>query len=136
MPARVKSRAPEFTLDGVVGKEFKTVKLTDYKGKWVVLFFYPLDFTFVCPPEILEFSRRGRGFPRGGHPVDARPGSGHRPKRGGGAPRPAESEDGGVVPRGMAAGEGVHPRLRGVPAAPPPSGGRRAGSSPGARRPP
>jgi peroxiredoxin 2/4 len=62
MPAMVKSRAPEFTLDGVVGKDFKTVKLADYKGKWVVLFFYPLDFTFVCPTEILEFSRRERDF--------------------------------------------------------------------------
>src|SRR3989304_1284375 len=76
MPAMVKSRAPEFTLDGVVGKEFKTVKLTDYKGKWVVLFFYPLDFTFVCPTEILEFSRRERDFLREewqilGVPVDS-----------------------------------------------------------------
>lgn len=57
MPAMVKSRAPEFTLDGVVGKEFKTVKLSDYKGKWVVLFFYPLDFTFVCPTELLALSQ-------------------------------------------------------------------------------
>jgi alkyl hydroperoxide reductase subunit AhpC len=47
MPAMVKSPAPGFALDGVVGKEFKKVKLSDYKGKWVVLFFYPLDFTLV-----------------------------------------------------------------------------------------
>lgn len=47
MAVMVKSRAPEFTLDGVAGKDFRSVSLSDYKGKWVVLFFYPLDFTFV-----------------------------------------------------------------------------------------
>ncbi|GAB4235213.1 MAG: hypothetical protein OHK0028_11690 [Deltaproteobacteria bacterium] len=47
MAVQVKSPAPQFELEGVVGKEFKKVKLSDYKGKWVVLFFYPLDFTFV-----------------------------------------------------------------------------------------
>jgi len=47
MAVMVKGRAPEFTLDGVVGKAFITVKLSDYRGKWVVLFFYPLDFTLV-----------------------------------------------------------------------------------------
>ena len=36
---------------------FKEVKLSDYKGKWVVLFFYPLDFTFVCPTEIQSFNK-------------------------------------------------------------------------------
>ncbi|HEY6007478.1 MAG TPA: peroxiredoxin [Geobacteraceae bacterium] len=58
--ARVGQKAPEFSLEAVVGqepgKEFKTVSLTDYKGKWVVLFFYPLDFTFVCPTEIKGFN--------------------------------------------------------------------------------
>lgn len=48
--------APNFTADAVVGEEFKKVNLADYKGKWVVLFFYPLDFTFVCPTEITAFS--------------------------------------------------------------------------------
>src|SRR3972149_9014703 len=62
MPAMVKSRAPEFTLGGVVGKEFKTVKLTDYKGKYVVLFFSPLDFTFVCPTEVISMSDRIEEF--------------------------------------------------------------------------
>ena len=36
---------------------FKEVKLSDYKGKWLVLFFYPLDFTFVCPTEIQGFNK-------------------------------------------------------------------------------
>lgn len=45
MAVQVNSSAPEFELSGVVGKRFQTVKLSNYKGKWVVLFFYPLDFT-------------------------------------------------------------------------------------------
>lgn len=53
----VKTPAPDFTLDGAVsGGEFKKCTLSDYKGKWVVLFFYPLDFTFICPTEITSFS--------------------------------------------------------------------------------
>lgn len=42
----------------MVDGDFKTVKLSDYKGKYVVLFFYPLDWTFVCPTEIIAFSDR------------------------------------------------------------------------------
>jgi alkyl hydroperoxide reductase subunit AhpC len=38
------------------------VKLSDYKGKYLVLFFYPLDFTFVCPTEIIAFSDRAEEF--------------------------------------------------------------------------
>lgn len=48
--------APPFKADAVVGGEFKSISLDDYKGKWKVLFFYPLDFTFVCPTEITAFS--------------------------------------------------------------------------------
>ncbi len=51
-------KAPEFALEGVLNGAFSTYRLTDYRGKWVVLFFYPLDFTFVCPTEILAFSDR------------------------------------------------------------------------------
>ena len=36
-------------------KEFKRISLSDYNGKYVVLFYYPLDFTFVCPTEIIAF---------------------------------------------------------------------------------
>lgn len=45
MTVQVNSQAPMFELSGVVGKEFRKVRLSDYSGKWVVLFFYPLDFT-------------------------------------------------------------------------------------------
>lgn len=61
--ALVGKKAPEFTEEAVVGSgEFKKVSLSDYKGKWVVLFFYPLDFTFICPTEITEFSKRDKEF--------------------------------------------------------------------------
>ena len=59
---RVGQSAPEFTATAVFDQEFKTVKLSDFKGKYVVLFFYPLDFTFVCPTEIIAFSDRYEEF--------------------------------------------------------------------------
>lgn len=59
---RVGQQAPEFTATAVVDQEFKTIKLSDYRGKYVVLFFYPLDFTFVCPTEIIAFSDRYEEF--------------------------------------------------------------------------
>ncbi len=62
MSAQVQSAAPDFSATAVVDKEFKEVSLSDYKGKWLVLFFYPLDFTFVCPTEITAFSDRVEDF--------------------------------------------------------------------------
>ncbi|MEA5518124.1 MAG: peroxiredoxin [Limnoraphis robusta] len=59
---RVGLPAPEFTATAVIDQEFKTIKLSDYRGKYVVLFFYPLDFTFVCPTEITAFSDRTEEF--------------------------------------------------------------------------
>lgn len=54
--ALVGKTAPNFTMEGVFGTSFKKVSLSDYRGKWVVLFFYPLDFTFICPTEITAFN--------------------------------------------------------------------------------
>jgi alkyl hydroperoxide reductase subunit AhpC len=59
---KLQQPAPEFSGTAVVNGEFKTVSLADYKGKYVVLFFYPLDFTFVCPTEIIAFSDRAKEF--------------------------------------------------------------------------
>jgi alkyl hydroperoxide reductase subunit AhpC len=56
MSAQVTRAAPDFTADAVVNGEFRQLKLSDYRGKYVVLFFYPLDFTFVCPTELLAFN--------------------------------------------------------------------------------
>ncbi len=63
MSIQVGSPAPDFTAQAVLSNgEFKEVKLSDYKGKWVVLFFYPLDFTFVCPTEITSFNKHYDDF--------------------------------------------------------------------------
>ncbi|KAI1278097.1 Thioredoxin-dependent peroxide reductase, mitochondrial [Halotydeus destructor] len=60
--ATVQKPAPDFKGQAVVGNAFKEIKLSDYKGKYLVLFFYPLDFTFVCPTEIIAFSDRADEF--------------------------------------------------------------------------
>ena len=55
--------APEFEQTAYIhGKGAQKIKLSDYKGKWVILFFYPLDFTFVCPTEIVAFSEKAEEF--------------------------------------------------------------------------
>ena len=48
--------APKFDTKAFQEDEIKTVKLDSYKGKWVVLFFYPADFTFICPTELGELA--------------------------------------------------------------------------------
>jgi len=55
-------KAPDFTATAVVNKQFEQLTLSQFKGKNVVLFFYPLDFTFVCPTEIIAFSDRIEEF--------------------------------------------------------------------------
>lgn len=59
---RVGQEAPDFTATAVLDQEFKSIKLSDYRDKYTVLFFYPLDFTFVCPTEIIAFSDRYEEF--------------------------------------------------------------------------
>src|SRR6266705_1960739 len=59
---RVGDKAPDFTVQGVLYGETADYSLSAYKGKYVVLFFYPADFTFICPTEIQEFSRRDAEF--------------------------------------------------------------------------
>jgi peroxiredoxin 1 len=54
--------APDFSGVAVINGEFKNISLSDYNGKYVILFFYPLDFTFVCPTEIIAFSDRSDEF--------------------------------------------------------------------------
>jgi len=63
MSVLVTKPAPEFTAQSVLADgTFKQLSLADYRGKYVVLFFYPLDFTFVCPTEIIAFSDRVKEF--------------------------------------------------------------------------
>lgn len=56
--ARVQEPAPNFKGMAVVNGQFKEISLADFAGKYLVLFFYPLDFTFVCPTEIIAFNDR------------------------------------------------------------------------------
>jgi alkyl hydroperoxide reductase subunit AhpC len=62
MSARVTKEAPNFTATAVIDEQFKTISLSDYRGKYVCMFFYPLDFTFVCPTEIIAFSDKAAEF--------------------------------------------------------------------------
>ena len=60
---QITEKAPYFKGVAVMpNKEFKEIQLSDYRGKWLVLFFYPLDFTFVCPTEIKGFSANYKKF--------------------------------------------------------------------------
>lgn len=63
MSVLVTKPAPDFKAQAVMpDNSFKEISLSDYKGKYVVLFFYPLDFTFVCPSEIIAFDHRLQEF--------------------------------------------------------------------------
>ncbi len=67
MPAQVQKPAPYFKAEAVVNGQFGNVSLSDYWGKkYVVLFFYPLDFTVVCPTELIAFSDRAGEFEKRG----------------------------------------------------------------------
>lgn len=59
---KVGEKAPQFTAESYTNGEFKNVSLGEHKGKWVVLFFWPLDFTFICPTEIKGFAKREEEF--------------------------------------------------------------------------
>jgi peroxiredoxin (alkyl hydroperoxide reductase subunit C) len=62
----VGDKLPDFKLQATVsldkGKEFKEITPQSYKGKWTVLFYWPMDFTFICPTEIAEFGRQNGKF--------------------------------------------------------------------------
>ncbi len=63
MCVMVTKEAPDFGAKAVMPDgSFKDISLRDYRGKYVVLFFYPLDFTFVCPTEIIAFSEAAPQF--------------------------------------------------------------------------
>ena len=49
---KINAKAPEFSADVFHNNQVKKINLKDYKGKWVILFFYPADFTFICPTEL------------------------------------------------------------------------------------
>ena len=53
---KINERISDFSLDAFHEEKIKKIKLSDYKGKWLILFFYPADFTFVCPTELEELA--------------------------------------------------------------------------------
>jgi peroxiredoxin (alkyl hydroperoxide reductase subunit C) len=60
--AQVGGKAPNFELTGVYNKQFNTYTLPNTNGRWTMLLFYPLDFTFVCPTEVIAFSDNASRF--------------------------------------------------------------------------
>jgi alkyl hydroperoxide reductase subunit AhpC len=59
---RLNTPAPDIVLDGIADDRVRSYRLSDFRGHWVVLFFYPADFTFVCPTEIRGFHARRAEF--------------------------------------------------------------------------
>lgn len=64
MSVLVGRQAPDFKADAVVNGDFREIRLSEYRGKYVVLFFYPADFTFVCPTELHAFQEKMEEFRR------------------------------------------------------------------------
>ncbi|KAG0694358.1 Peroxiredoxin-4 [Chionoecetes opilio] len=60
--AMISKPAPVWEGTAVIDGQFQELKLSDYRGKYMVFFFYPMDFTFVCPTEILAFNDRVEEF--------------------------------------------------------------------------
>ncbi len=62
MTVRINQEAPDFEAKAFHEESVKDIKLSKYKGKWVVLFFYPADFTFVCPTELEDLAKNYKAF--------------------------------------------------------------------------
>jgi peroxiredoxin (alkyl hydroperoxide reductase subunit C) len=59
---RIGDRAPHFTLKGISRGAVSDFSIQSYQGKWLVLFFYPADFTFICPTEVTGFNKMAPQF--------------------------------------------------------------------------
>ncbi|MEZ5358913.1 MAG: alkyl hydroperoxide reductase subunit C [Candidatus Zixiibacteriota bacterium] len=59
---RINDHAPDFNVEAYYQGEIKKISLNDYKGKWTILFFYPADFTFVCPTELGDLADNYKKF--------------------------------------------------------------------------
>lgn len=72
MSIRVGDEIPSLQAEALIPSgKFESIDLTKYRGKWLVVFFYPLDFTFVCPTEIRAFNERYEDFKKVGAEVVA-----------------------------------------------------------------
>ena len=69
MQTIINSQLPEFSVQAFQNGQFKTVTDKDVKGKWGIFFFYPADFTFVCPTELVDMAEKYEQFQAmGKHP--------------------------------------------------------------------
>lgn len=59
---RIGDKAPDFTLKGIFAGKVSDFGLQSFHGKWLILFFYPADFTFICPTEVAGFSKMASRF--------------------------------------------------------------------------
>ena len=59
---KIGDKLPEILAEAYIDGEIKKISLSDFKGKWIILFFYPADFTFVCPTEIRGFQKKLEDF--------------------------------------------------------------------------
>ncbi|HXV82628.1 MAG TPA: peroxiredoxin [Candidatus Binatia bacterium] len=59
---QIGDKAPEFTLQGIFERKPSDFALQSFRGKWLILFFYPADFTFICPTEVAGFSKMASRF--------------------------------------------------------------------------
>ena len=66
---KINEKITDFALDAFYQDKIKKIKLSDYKGKWLILFFYPADFTFVCPTELEELAENYNEFKKLGAEV-------------------------------------------------------------------
>ncbi len=66
MESIINSRVPDFSVQAFHNGDFKTVTNQDMKGKWVIFFFYPADFTFVCPTELVDMADKYEEFQKMG----------------------------------------------------------------------
>ena len=69
---KINQKINDFETDALLNDKIKKIKLSDYKNKWIIIMFYPADFTFVCPTELEEmaalyneFKKNGADSPRG-----------------------------------------------------------------------
>jgi peroxiredoxin (alkyl hydroperoxide reductase subunit C) len=62
MTCRIGKPAPDFEATAYVDGDFETIRLSDYKGRWVFICFYPADFTFVCPTELAAIAAKYPDF--------------------------------------------------------------------------
>ena len=63
---KINSKVDDFSLEAFHNEEIKKIKLSDYEGKWLVMLFYPADFTFICPTELEEAAENYKEFQKSG----------------------------------------------------------------------